>query len=301
MQNALKHVNGVFKGTSTMKSVLSVFMDSIEDENEFLVAWDNVLDEYDVHGNIWLKRIFELRHKWVYAYVSQAWSAGMKSTQLSESFNAILKDYLKSNLNMPQFFMHFERMVNDKWHKKLEAEYELCYKLVNMKMSVKMLAHAREIYTKVIFQEFQDQFEKSINLFVKKDSRDGEYLVCTVGMDDFEKGCVKIENDGTLACSYKRFEMRGVLCSHIINVLRDVIDVKEIPIGYILKGWTKQARAECIKDMYRREIQADPKLEQTCRYRSLCSIFTKISSWASESKKAYKLANAHAMDLARLI
>ena len=207
----------------------------------------------------------------------------MKSTQLSESFNAILKDYLKSNLNMPQFFMHFERIVNDKWYKELEAEYELCYKFVNMKMSVKMLAHAREIYTKVIFQEFQDQFEKSIDLSVKKDSRDGEYLVSTVGMNDFEKGCVKIENDGTLACSCRRFEMRGVLCSHIIKVLRDVMDVKEIPIGYILKRWTKQARAECIKDMYGREIQADPKLQQMCRFRSLCSIFTKISSWAFES------------------
>ena len=56
MQNALKHVNSVFKGTSTVKCVLSVFMDSIEDENEFLVAWDNMLDEYDVHGNSWLKR-----------------------------------------------------------------------------------------------------------------------------------------------------------------------------------------------------------------------------------------------------
>ena len=65
MQNALKHVYGVFKGTSIVKSVLSVFMDSIEDENEFLVAWDNVLDEYDAHGNNWLKSIFELRHKWV--------------------------------------------------------------------------------------------------------------------------------------------------------------------------------------------------------------------------------------------
>ena len=69
---------------------------------------------------------------------------------------------------MPRLFMHFERMVNDKRYKKLEAEYELCYRLVNMKMSVKMLAHAREIYTKVIFQEFQDQFKESIDLSIKK-------------------------------------------------------------------------------------------------------------------------------------
>ena len=183
-------------------------MDSIEDENEFLIAWDSMLDEYDAQGNSWLKSIFELRHKRVYAYVRQARFAEMKSTQLSESFNATLKDYLKSYLNMPQFFMHFERMVNDKRYKELETKYELCYRLVNIKMSVKMLAHAREIYTKVIFQEFQNQFKESIGLSMKKDYKDCEYLVRTVGMDEFEKRCVKIENDGTLSRSCKRFEMR---------------------------------------------------------------------------------------------
>ena len=69
---------------------------------------------------------------------------------------------------MCYFFMHFERMVNDKRYKELETAYELCYRLVNMKMSIKMLAHAREIYTKVIFQELQDQFKESIDLSVKK-------------------------------------------------------------------------------------------------------------------------------------
>lgn len=49
------------------------------------------------------------------------------------------------------------------------------------------------------------------------------------------------------------------------------------------------------------EIQADPKLQQTCRYRALCSTFTKISSRASKSEKMYKLANEHAIKMAKLI
>ena len=64
------------------------------------------------------------------------------------------------------------------------------------------------------------------------------------------------------------------------------MDVKEIPTEYILKKRTKQVRAECIKDMDGREIQVDPKLQQTCQYKSLCSIFTKISNRASKSKKS---------------
>ena len=79
---------------------------------------------------------------------SKLWSFGINSTQFSEGFNASLKDYLKLDLNVAQIFMHFERVINDKRYKELEVEYDLCYRLVHMKMSVKMLVQAREVYTK---------------------------------------------------------------------------------------------------------------------------------------------------------
>ena len=91
------------------------------------------------------------------------------------------------------------------------------------------------------------------------------------------------------------------MCSHAIKVLRDALNIKEILAQYVLKRWTKQARVERVQDMHGREIQEDPKLQQACRYRSLCSIFTKISSRASESEKAYILAKEHASNLAKLI
>ncbi|GMP34943.1 hypothetical protein CsSME_00007598 [Camellia sinensis var. sinensis] len=69
----------------------------------------------------------------------------MKSTQLSESLNADLKEYLRSDYNLIQFFIHFER--------------------------------ARDVYTKTIFEEFQDEYVGSLELF----------------------------------------EMKGILCSHVIK------------------------------------------------------------------------------------
>ncbi|KAK3188638.1 hypothetical protein Dsin_028199 [Dipteronia sinensis] len=95
--------------------------------------------------------------------------------------------------------------------------------------------------------------------------------------------------------------MKGVLCSHIIKILRNALNIKEIPTQYILIKWTKQARVKCVQDMHGSEIQEDPKLQQTCRYRSLCSIFTRISSTASESEKTYILANENAINLTKLV
>ncbi|XP_020261427.1 uncharacterized protein LOC109837545 isoform X2 [Asparagus officinalis] len=60
----------------------------------------------------------------------------MQTTQLSESFNASLKGYLKSDLQLPEFFTHFVRMVFDKRYKELEAEYDLLFRIVHCKMEV---------------------------------------------------------------------------------------------------------------------------------------------------------------------
>ena len=51
MQSSLKHVNNVFKGPGGVKSALSTFMESIEEEGEFLSAWNAVLEEFDVRDN----------------------------------------------------------------------------------------------------------------------------------------------------------------------------------------------------------------------------------------------------------
>ena len=58
-----------------------------------------------------------------------SWAAGMSTTQLSESFNVCLKDYLNCDHNLMEFFKHFKKVLYDKRYKELEAEYNLSQKL----------------------------------------------------------------------------------------------------------------------------------------------------------------------------
>nr|KYP43285.1 hypothetical protein KK1_035286 [Cajanus cajan] len=67
----------------------------------------------------WHIRENSLRHvnhkeKWACTYVRKTFTTRMRLTQLSESFNVDLKNHLKSDLNLGQFFTHFERVVNRK-------------------------------------------------------------------------------------------------------------------------------------------------------------------------------------------
>ncbi|KAK2662233.1 hypothetical protein Ddye_000807 [Dipteronia dyeriana] len=207
-----------------------------------------------VSALIWLMSIFELRQKWAYVYVKQVWSVGMKSTRPSERFNASLKDYLKSDYNLPQFFMYFERMVNDKRYKELEAEYDSCYRLVNMNIPVKMLIQARDIYTKPIFEEFQEQFIEAVELNITNCIEDnGDFIYTLTMYDAFGKGdnCnVRKGSDNKLFCSCRMFEKKWVLYGHAIKVLRDIMNIKEIPDQYLLKRWIKRARSECVQNIH---------------------------------------------------
>ncbi|KAF8395820.1 hypothetical protein HHK36_019774 [Tetracentron sinense] len=95
--------------------------------------------------------------------------------------------------------------------------------------------------------------------------------------------------------------MRGILCSHAIKVLKDVMNIMELPNQYILKRWTRKAKVECVQDMHGRNIQVDARLLQTTWYRLLCSIFTQISFRASESNETYKMVDEKAKELLKVI
>ena len=76
-------------------------------EDEFLIAWNEMLNKFDVHENKWLIDLFKLKEKWAQAYVKRIFTTGIKRTQLSESFNTDLKDCLHTDFNMVEFFHSF--------------------------------------------------------------------------------------------------------------------------------------------------------------------------------------------------
>ncbi|KAK9285827.1 hypothetical protein L1049_025028 [Liquidambar formosana] len=170
LQNAMKNnVNLIGPKPGCIKGVLAYFMENVDDKEDFVADWEKMKDDYNVRGNKWLNTIFGLRGKWAHAYVRLAWNAGMKSTQLSESFNALLKDYLRSYFDLSQFLMHFERVLAEKRHKELEVEFHLSQTLPKVRLPDKMLVQASKIYTKIIFELFQLEYIGSTDLVVSSD------------------------------------------------------------------------------------------------------------------------------------
>jgi hypothetical protein len=93
--------------------------------------------------------------------MKDVFTLGMRSTQLSESFNKDLKQHLKFNLDIVRFFKHFERAVQEKREKEVKSEHEARKKLPMLKLKgTPVLQQAANVYTPPIFKLFQEEFEK---------------------------------------------------------------------------------------------------------------------------------------------
>ena len=84
-QNACKHLAGVVED---YKKFIKDFQNCIydqEEDDDFINAWNNLLDKYKLRNNQWLQRLFDKREKWALPYGRNTFSADMVSTQRSES------------------------------------------------------------------------------------------------------------------------------------------------------------------------------------------------------------------------
>ncbi|TXG54145.1 hypothetical protein EZV62_019401 [Acer yangbiense] len=153
-------------------------------------------------------------------------------------------NHLQSDHHLVQVFKHFERVLNDKRYKELEAKYALCQKIPQVQRPIKMLIEAGKVYIKIIFEEFQDEFMSALEFYMKSTVDDGEDIVYTVVDVDTSKEFrviwKKINN--SLSCSCILFEMNGVLCGNAIKILIEVMNLKELPSEYILKKVDKKSK-----------------------------------------------------------
>jgi zinc finger SWIM domain-containing protein 3 len=217
----------------------------------------------------WLDGIYKLKHKWAYCYMEDVFTLGMRSTQLSESFNKDLKQHLKFNLDIVRFFKHFERAVQEKREKEIKSEHDAMKKLPMIKLKgTPVLQQAANVYTPPIFKLFQEEFEKSTTTYIKNSVQNDSVTEYSVGICSLEGQPTnnfgyKVDVDPinqTVSCNCKKFEKHGILCSHALKSL-DMMNIKLIPEAYILKRWTKEARSSIVQDNKGNDIVEDPKLE----------------------------------------
>lgn len=149
-----------------------------------------------------------------------------------------------------------------------------------------MLLQASEVYTPVIFEAFQSEYERSMAACSRL-LDDDKYAIAIGrfhGDLQFEQERIVISDplNQTVSCSCGMFNRTGILCAHGLKVL-DLMNIKILPTHYVLKRWTKAARNGSVQDKEGRNVVANPMLESQLRYKDLSHKFLNLAHKAVHS------------------
>ncbi|MQL75459.1 hypothetical protein Taro_007800 [Colocasia esculenta] len=241
-------------------------------QNEFVNVWNKLICDYEFHDNIWLKQLFQDRHKWALVYGRNTFTVDMVSTQRCESINKVLKQYLDIRQSMLSFFDNFERLVDDKRSKEHEADFNMRQRFIR------------------VYALFEDQYKRGIDLVYEVCEESMDKTIYLVFDDPKHEHKVTFSSVDTLAlCTCKKFEFTGILCRHVIQIFLHN-QIKCIPDRYILQRWTREAAKFVLSYSATPPSNViDPKKIKAERYSKLLSNFVKLSTIAATDFKAYEI------------
>jgi len=148
MQNGIKHLGNLMKVGSHFLKDFKKCIYEFDIEVEFEGAWTKLITNYNVQEKYWIKSIYAVKEKWASCHMKEAFTLGMQSTQLSESLNFDFKACMKSDVDIKQFFRHFEWVVEEKHYNELVCEYDSRHKLVTLQYQMSpILLQKSKVYT----------------------------------------------------------------------------------------------------------------------------------------------------------
>ncbi|KAL2465993.1 Protein FAR1-RELATED SEQUENCE 5 [Abeliophyllum distichum] len=216
---------------------------------EFEERWHEAMSHTGLHCNEWLQTMYDIHSRWVPAYVKHIFSAGMSSSQRSESGHSFLKKYVNRKNSLMGFITRFNRALSHQRHEELVANHVDLNEQPWVTESVMMESQMVKIYTKKVFMLFHNEVVKS-NLYIcsKKEtfSHMKTYVVQILEHRpnfDRPRELQYYTDTDFVSCSCRTFDFEGYPCRHMICFLKKK-QVLLLPEKYILQRWTKNAKID---------------------------------------------------------
>ncbi|GJT29490.1 FAR1-related sequence 5-like protein [Tanacetum coccineum] len=190
-----------------------VWTDTIE-PSEFEREWDSIINDFELKSNNWLRDMFELRFNWIPAYYrNQPMSGLMRTTSWSESENYFFGQLTSTTLTLVEFVRHSDTAMDIQRYTHRTNQHKTRYTTPELLTDYVLEKEEREIYTRTIFYDIQEEICASITdcMSMSLMTIDGTHKFCIkeIGPEVSSLGLFEVlftPSDVTLSCSCKRFE-----------------------------------------------------------------------------------------------
>ncbi|CAH9103728.1 unnamed protein product [Cuscuta europaea] len=253
--------------------------------DRFETFWKDMVVQHGLEGNSWVLKTYNNRYLWATAYLRDQFFGLFRTTSQCESINAIIKTYVKKKCSFFEFMHNFERALREFRNNEFVADFKSHFTTPVLTTSLqKIEQEAAQIFTDEIFQEVKNQIILGCALIVKERVVNGDELIfrLTKYCDlDSETNVVYHTSKLEFSCACKRFESRGIPCSHIICVMKEE-HVDHIPHHLVLTRWTKNAKSAFMSSNSCEST--DPDMMELARfgaYSGACIRFCKVAAKTS--------------------
>ena len=269
---------GKYSRNESIKTLLQdVVYDSLS-KSDFMERWGNMIEHYNLHDNEWLKWLFDERHRWVPVYVKDTFWAGMSTAQRNESIDSFFDGYVNSKTTLKRFVEQYDDALNDKIEKESMADFDSFNSTIACVSHFGFEVHFQKAFTIAKFKEFQ--VEVSSMMYCNTSFERLEDLNSIFSVTENKKVKEKIkdvvfkvsfnEKDFKLQCTCCLFEFKGILCRHILCVLKLTGKTDSMPSFYILPRWRKYVK--------RRYTLMKHGFEELQRVNMACDAFYEVAS-----------------------
>ncbi|KAF0895240.1 hypothetical protein E2562_008576 [Oryza meyeriana var. granulata] len=277
---------GLYSEHSTLKQELKECVSELERIDKFESAWGMLLTKYSLFGNEWLQTIYNIRHQWVPAYLKDSFFCELLNAPKLETMFKFFQRNSITTTTLRDIAFQFDKAIAKDYQNELQEDFATFSSKPVMKTSHPMEKQASEIYTKVMFDFFQDELIESSG-----------FLVQNVGSGDISKfevtrsenaniryTVVYNEPGASVSCSCHKFEFAGILCRHALRVLI-ALGMPVLPENYILKRWTRNAKSNILS-----QVPANTKGPLAWRCNDLCRDAIRFAEEGATSEEIYKIA-----------
>ncbi|URD98999.1 SWIM zinc finger protein [Musa troglodytarum] len=257
---------------------LKACIDESETIDSFESCWDAMINRYCLKENAYMQSLYNIRHQWVPVFVKQTFLAGVPGSQRCENFDKIIEKYFTTKTPLRTAVRQLSQTLANRSEKEAQAEFVTLFEKPFLRTASPMEKQAAGIYTRSIFDRFQEEFVESLGYHVDKieDGPISKYRVMKNEIDDEIYSVDFNSTENKAHCSCFMFESSGILCRHALRVFI-INGVRALPNNYILKRWTKHAKSGFVLDDY-------------ARYNDLCRDAVRCAREGATSTEFYAVA-----------
>lgn len=167
-ENAVKRF-GKLKGDRNFTDLFEKCLSGCSNEVEFDNCWSSMMSTYNLQDHSWFKRLYMLKDKWSTSFNKKYFSAGIKSSQRSESTNSSIGFKSKKTTTLMEFYDIFNDTVHRWRRREAEDDFKCSREVPQSKYPLTgILKQAAEVYTLTIFWDFENEMNKTMSTTFKK-------------------------------------------------------------------------------------------------------------------------------------